>query len=303
MKKILFATFFIGILFITSSLWAQNRDNETIILDDKNHENETVIELKNGNLYIDGKKISSADVKKEIKIIKKNGGRNIFSDNDDIEIILDQPSQISEKRASLGIRIQDAEKGVEIVEIMPNSAAEKAGLKVGDIITKINGKNIKNAQELSETIAKMKPNDEVDIAINDHGKELTAKAKLGEGNAIVQNDKETFSFPDIMKEFEKIFPRDINFPMSKPRLGLDVEEIDNGLKVLDIEKESLAEKGGVQVGDIITKMGNKEVKNISDFKDALRENEGENFNINVLRNGSTKSLTLEAPKARRRAQF
>ena len=52
----------------------------------------------------------------------------------------------------LGVTTEKADKGVEIQDITKESAAAKAGLKEGDIITKIDDKKIEDPDDLSEAI-------------------------------------------------------------------------------------------------------------------------------------------------------
>jgi len=72
-------------------------------------------------------------------------------------------------------------EGVYIVDVTPNSSADKAGLKVGDVITKFDGIAVKTVDELNQIKAKHKPLDKVSVEIIRKDKKLTLTLKLEEG--------------------------------------------------------------------------------------------------------------------------
>ena len=97
-------------------------------------------------------------------------------------------------------------KGVIITEVTPDGPAEKAGVKRGDVILKVNGKEIQNRDELRLTIAQMSPNSAVSIDLSRDGKPMTVNVTLapfpGTPNEVlsgIQVDKIT---DDIRKRFE-----------------------------------------------------------------------------------------------------
>lgn len=70
--------------------------------------------------------------------------------------------------------------GVFVEEVMPDSPAEQAGLKHGDVITHVNGRLVDDEEELSQDLHKLGAGKEVDLAIVRDGKKQNIKAKLGE---------------------------------------------------------------------------------------------------------------------------
>ena len=82
------------------------------------------------------------------------------------------------RKAYLGIRGRDATgTGCIITEVSPNGPAEDAGIKPGDIITKCDGKNVKNFGELVAALKANQPDDEIKITVrrNNTLKEFTVK--------------------------------------------------------------------------------------------------------------------------------
>ena len=78
----------------------------------------------------------------------------------------------------LGVTTEKDEKGAKVNDITKESAAEKIGLKEGDIITKIDDQKIENPDDLSEAITKHKPGEKVTVSWLRDNKEQKATAEL-----------------------------------------------------------------------------------------------------------------------------
>ncbi|MFM1557549.1 MAG: S1C family serine protease, partial [Limisphaerales bacterium] len=76
--------------------------------------------------------------------------------------------------------------GVAVRHVAKGSAAEKAGLKVNDIITQLDDQLIINGQQLQTLIRTKKPGDEVTVTYIRKGKEHKAKAKLAKGPIVAR---------------------------------------------------------------------------------------------------------------------
>jgi M6 family metalloprotease-like protein len=87
------------------------------------------------------------------------------------------------QRAILGIQTNNADKaGVKITQVTPGSAAEKAELKVGDIIMSVAGKRTEEVERLTEVLSEKKPGDKVTVLLSRDGKEFTKEATLMAAN-------------------------------------------------------------------------------------------------------------------------
>ena len=73
----------------------------------------------------------------------------------------------------------DAERGALVTEVVPDSAAEEAGLEVGDVIVSIDGDEIAQATEVRAAILDKEPGDEVELGIEREGEEETLEVTLG----------------------------------------------------------------------------------------------------------------------------
>ncbi|HWJ30510.1 MAG TPA: PDZ domain-containing protein, partial [Flavisolibacter sp.] len=94
-------------------------------------------------------------------------------------------------------------------------------------------------------------------------------------------------------------PNNVYIAGGRPKLGLSIQDTDDGkgVKVLDVDDESAAEKAGLKEGDIITNIDDKEVKGTDDVTRTIRENRDKyTFNFKVLRDGKTQNIEVKMPR-------
>lgn len=322
MKQLLLVVASVMCICYTTQSFAQTVDNETItqeksiILDDKGNESETTIEIKNGKLYVDGKKVSDIDKNTEIKIVKKNTiteKHNFDLGRMDIPFSPKMKSlgTISRK-AMLGVRTQDASPGAEVMDVVKGSAAEKAGLQKGDIIIAIDEDNIRTSQELAEKIAKYEKGTEVKIQIERNGRadNLMAQLEAPKADKVPFNNLPgtgRFSLP--FQELEDMMKLGGDWQMlsnttSTPQLGIEVEESEDGIEVVSVTPNSAADKAGIQKGDEIKTVEGQSVNDISTLQnEIMRNKDNKKMYFGVQRGGTIKSLPVVLPQAKRRAQF
>lgn len=200
-------------------------------------------------------------------------------------------------KAFLGVTTEKAEGGAKITAVSKESAAEKAGLQIGDIITKVGTTTITNSNELYSAIGKLKPEEKVMVTFLRNGKEQTAEAVLGKNKqAVAMNwNSEDFDMeiPDGggMRFFNS-FPR-------KPKVGLQIQDVEegNGVKVLDVEEETPAAKAGLQKDDVITEVDGKELKNVDELRTKLKDfKEGDSFKVKYKRGNKSQTAEIKLPK-------
>lgn len=225
----------------------------------------------------------------------------------------------------LGVTTEKVKEGAKIIEVVKESAAEKAGLKKDDIITKVEKETIEDGDDLSEVIAAKKPKETVKVTYLRNGKESTAKATLGEKKvkamafAYGGPKGKTFSIPKIqgapnadmnsmlgdrLRDLESLAPGanynlwENSFPRQK-RLGLKIQDTEEGgnVKIIDVEEGSAAEKAGLKKDDIITEIGGVKIKNTDDAREQLLPSEAKlAYTIKAKRSGSEMSFEVKFPK-------
>lgn len=207
-------------------------------------------------------------------------------------------------------------KGAKVTDVSTGSAAEKAGLKKADVIIKINDKKVESPESLSDVVTTFKPKDEVTVYFQRDGKEQSVKAILGERKES-KSMAYSFSGPDGMTRSFTI-PRvpvrpgvdmgqgaDNNYKLftdnypRQQKLGLKIQDTEegNGVKVLDVDKDSPAEKAGLKKDDIITEIAGKKVSNTDEVREKLHDNiEKSAYNIKATRNGNAMSFDIKIAK-------
>jgi serine protease Do len=321
MKKFVIAGF--ALLVVPAAVFAQK---EYKVKDDKNDsgvqsititrtanlDGKTVIEIDGNKVKVNGKDASdNKDVQVNVNTIKgahvrnwSNHGANFSFDTNNMTLMSDD-----ENRAFLGVVTEGEDKGAEIQSVTKESAAEKAGLKKGDIITNIDGKKIDDMDDVTDVIHDHKPGDKVPITFLRDGKEQKVTAELGRWKGVKMG---AVSFPrinnmnmDMDMNWEgaepptAYGPKVYAFGGGRPKLGLSIQDTDDGkgVKVLDVDDESAAEKAGLKEGDIITGIDDKEVKSTDDVTRTIRESKDKyTFNFKVLRNGKAQNMDVKMPK-------
>lgn len=280
---------------------------------DDDKDAKVTIEIKDGEVLADGRKLDEYKdgniIIQRRHIVPRNGNMGMGSmplfDNDGDE---GGEMTITGNRAVLGIITEKKEAaGATVVEVAEGSAAEKAGLKKGDVITALNGKKISEPQDLYETIGEMEPGDKVTVTYKRNGKENKITATLGKR---ADNVPRIFSFPpnrgggnqfrfrEDMPPFGHMMPgfRDHR---GGTRLGLSVQDTEDGkgAKVLGVTKGSAAEKAGFEENDLVTEIAGKPVSSAAEVAEAYRGQKKESsITAKVLRNGKTETLTIKVPK-------
>lgn len=150
--------------------------------------------------------------------------------------------------------------GAFVNEVFDDSAAAKAGIKPGDIITSINGKPISSFGELRATIATLGAGADITLGIFRDGKYIELHTTLQEPTEITGADAGQLS-----SFFE----------------GVSLANHDGGgVEVTSISERSLAYRLGMREGDVITSVNRDRVETINDLKDKLNKSKGR---VNALR--------------------
>jgi serine protease Do len=205
-------------------------------------------------------------------------------------------------RAMLGVTTEGDDKGSEILSVTKEGAAEKAGLKKGDIITKIGDRKIEGSNDVTDAIRNHKPGDKVSVTYLREGKSQTTTAELTKWKGVQMN---TLNVPRV-EGFGGGQTGDLNqryreaiVVNGRPKLGLSIQDTDDGLgvKVLDVDQESVAAKAGIKKDDIILGVDDTDVKGTEDVLRATRTPPNKtSYNFKVKRGSSTQTIELKIPR-------
>lgn len=228
-----------------------------------------------------------------------SGENSVFFDGDTWEM--------KSNKALLGVTTEKVEDGAKIIALTKASAAEKAGLKVGDIINKINDAKITSSDNLYTTIGNFKPEEKVMITYLRDGKQATTEAVLGKNNIVREFswNNDDIEIP-LAPEFTEVGPAYFNSFPRRPKLGIQIEDVEEGkgVKVLDVEEQTPAQKAGLLKDDIITEFDGKELTNVDELRTKLKAaKEGDTFKVQYKRSGKSLSTEIKIPKKLKKASL
>lgn len=166
--------------------------------------------------------------------------------------------QIRKIESDFKVKIGDVQ-GIVVTDVLEGGAAKAAGVKVGDIITKLNGTAVTSSPELQEQIAKYKPNDKISITLKRDNKDLTLyatlKAKLGNTD-LASSSKAAEKLGGKLETVDKA--------------TAEKNDIDGGVLVKELGNGILG-KSRVEKGFVITHVNDQPVKNTEEFYEKLKK--------------------------------
>ncbi|PJX27155.1 serine protease [Psychrobacter sp. L7] len=177
-------------------------------------------------------------------------------------------------RAYLGIYPQDIDRnlaeaynlarpqGALLTRVSPDSPAQKAGLKSGDIILQYNDVQIMRASDLLNLLNRAKPNDAFHVQIQRDGKRMLARGTLA------------YAPNDVRAQSGDQQDNDIQLGLRLRDLTADEQAelaVDNktGILVTTVDPTGLAARSGIMAGDVITNFHQKPIKKVTDFSSAI----------------------------------
>jgi C-terminal processing protease CtpA/Prc len=241
---------------------------------------------------------SAADLADEMKVIK-----------------------VKEKvKYSLGILITEVEKnqlekyqlkgGARIMEVLEDSEAERIGLQKDDIIIRFAGQEISNPSQIKSILNEMLEEGMVEIVIMREGERKTFQAKLVPKKAedlSVDVELDSLDFSGLADLPMKIMKK-MSFGSKKGGfLGVHAKnlneqlreyfQVENGVLVEEIVKDSPAEKAGLKAGDVIMEI---EKRRIQDYEDLVRTvnyyDPDETVSLKYSRKGKVSSVSIKLDK-------
>lgn len=179
---------------------------------------------------------------------------------------------------ALGI---DKNRGEFVTRVQPDEAAAKAGLKEGDIVMRVAGRDVTPDETLSYIVANIKPGTKIDLDILREGKPQKLSATVGTRPSEEKLAQSNFN-PDENKDFEEdgsdadaktlrdtIGINAINLnPTIARQLGMDTDS--KGV-VVDVPGSGTAAQAGLRRGDVIVSATYKPINSVEDLAKAIEE--------------------------------
>jgi len=173
---------------------------------------------------------------------------------------------------SLGLK---EARGVIVSSVQKGSAAERAGLRQGDVITAVNGNAVNDANELRNLVASTQPGSDVTLTIVRDGREQQLKVTLGEltengngaggqpGGGGGEGQSEGGKLGLALAPLTPELAQRLRLPEDKP-----------GLVVTDVDPSGPGADAGLQQGDLIEQANRQPLKSVEDLRAAI-QNAGE----------------------------
>ncbi|MBF0266039.1 MAG: Do family serine endopeptidase [Gammaproteobacteria bacterium] len=193
------------------------------------------------------------------------------------------------KRGLLGVHIQDLtpdladalnikqSSGAIIANVMKNSAAERAGLKNGDVIIQANNKSINTASNLRNFVGLLRPGEKIRFQVVRENKQFALTATISGDDELLISQTD-FNAKDLHPSLDgAVFSED---PQT------------NQVKISELVRGSVAWSVGLKVGDHIVAINHYKVSKLSDLKNLSKRNL-HRIAINIQRGDTGLYLVLE----------
>ena len=217
-------------------------------------------------------------------------------------------SERSSRQPWLGVSLQNVtsqlakkenlktDEGAYVSDVVRKSPADSAGIQEGDVIVEFNGRQVYDADDLVKAVRKAEVGTKAKIVVIRDGerKELYATLKKSPRRNPFFGVTPP-AIPNRIMIFGGKGTMGLSLMELNPQLGKYFEAPEGkGVLVEDVEEGSAAEKTGFKAGDVILKVGEKNVESIRDVRRRLSKyDDGEKASIEILRKGARQTLTLE----------
>jgi serine protease Do len=187
--------------------------------------------------------------------------------------------------------------GVAVAQVTPNSPAEKAGMKVGDVITAINSDKVEDVNSFRLAVAGFAPGTTVHLKIARGGQNLDIPVTLGEFNLEAEGNGRSQE-NNLPGGGEKGALRGVSVQglNSDLRKELQLPEGTTGVVITDLDSDSPASAAGLEQGDVIMQVNHKPVNTVSDFNSAVRAGASKDSTLLLVKRGQGTQFVVVSNK-------
>jgi serine protease Do len=212
---------------------------------------------------------------------------------------------VAQESGWIGISIQDERDGGAIIRsVEPNSPAQKAGLKQGDVIVEFNKEAVIGVQQLMRLVRETPVGRTVDVKVRRENRDETFKVTTEQGSGL-RSGRFELNLPDVQILADRAM-RDlpaVQINTVYMRAGIRVEQMtdqlrdffgvysNSGVLVTSVDSGSPAEKAGLRAGDVITSIDGRNIQSPGDFGRELRT--GTKPTLKIIRDKQEREIKFE----------
>ncbi len=176
-------------------------------------------------------------------------------------------------------------KGVMVDDVVPDSAAKKAGLKTYDVITELNGEPVEEGNEFLNRVALMSPGAKVDMVVIRDGKRRKFNITLGKRPS---QEELAGGLPSDTQEELGFTVTNLTDDLAS-RLGYEGEF---GVVVVRVDSGSAAARAGIAPGMLIKEVNRQKIRNKKEFNEAIVEAKEKGVALLLVQQGGDTSTLL-----------
>jgi serine protease Do len=188
--------------------------------------------------------------------------------------------------------------GVEITVVEPEGPAEKAGLKVGDVVLRYNGQRVEGNEQFARMVRETPAGREVklDISRGGAGQTVTVRVAVRKPPRVEwpsTSGRMDIQMPDLPHAFMQL---------RSLVLGVEAESVDGqlaqyfgvkeGVLVRSVSRGSAAEKAGIRAGDVMVKIDDARIATPADISSRLRTLHGKPIPVVLMRDRKELTVTV-----------
>ena len=173
----------------------------------------------------------------------------------------------------------DERPGALITGVEPGSAAEQAGLQVGDVVVEMNDEDVDSSNTLRNMVGLARQGDEVELALYRDGRRLTVDAEIGGFDGRTNGRARGRAQGDASSPINQLRGAALRTITKSDNLASD-----EGVLVTQAPPRSLAYRNGLRQGDVIIAAGRQTITDVESLNQAM-ESAGRNIALRVIRGG------------------
>jgi serine protease Do len=205
-------------------------------------------------------------------------------------------------RGFLGVMIQDVtpglakqfglkdDSGALVGDVTPGGAADKAGIKSGDVIVEYNGKKITDSRHLKLEVARTQPGQSVSVQVLRDGSTKNLEVTTGDMPGAEKVAKAEPTGHEDNGTLNGVTVTDLDH---NARQQFNVPENVRGAVITEVEPESAAAEAGLKPGDVVQEINRKAVKSADEAVRLTEHPADKTTLLRIWRNGGSRFIVVD----------